>query len=67
MLQSPDMGQIPAEQAVRLFWQTRKDGWLQRLWARILHKPMKLLELDVTLCCQQVQKQPLRRPPDREY
>jgi hypothetical protein len=55
MLQSPNLSQIPIEQAVRLYWQTTKNGWFQRLWAWILHKPMKLLELDVTLCCQQVQ------------
>jgi hypothetical protein len=55
MLQSPYLGQTQIEQAVRLFWQTKKNGWFQRLWARIFHRPTKLRELDVTLCCQQVQ------------
>jgi hypothetical protein len=54
MMQSPNLGQIPTEQAVRLFWQMMNNGWFQQLWAWILHKPTKLLELDVTLCCQQV-------------
>jgi hypothetical protein len=55
MLDGQNLAQIPTEKAVRLFWQVSKSGWLQRLWARITHRPTKLLELDVTLCCQPVQ------------
>jgi hypothetical protein len=55
MISSPTLGQTQTDQAVHLFWQATKTGWLQRLWARITRRPTKLLELDVTLCCQPVQ------------
>jgi hypothetical protein len=40
---------------VRLFWQATKSGWWQRLWGWITRRPRKLLELEMTLCCQPVQ------------
>ena len=55
MLENPNISRLQTDQAVRLFWQATQSGWLQRLWARLTRRPTKLLELDVTLCCQPVQ------------
>src|SRR5512136_2185415 len=55
MLESQNLGQMQSDQAVRLFWQATKTGWWQRAWAWLTRRPTKLLELDVTLCCQPVQ------------
>lgn len=55
MIESPNLGQMQTERAVRLFWQSTKDGWLNRLWAWITRRPRRLLELEMTLCCNQVQ------------
>ena len=55
MMQSPDLGQTQTEQAVRLFWQMSKGGSLRWLWAKMTHRRARLLDLDETLCCNQVQ------------
>ncbi len=49
MLQITPMAQSQTGQAVNLFKQTELRGWFYRLWAKITHQPVHLLDLDDTL------------------
>jgi hypothetical protein len=54
MLQSTPFGQTCSNQALHLFRETTLQGWFRRLWARLLHRSSRLLDLDETLCCVEV-------------
>jgi len=41
--------------ALCLFRMTFRRGLLKRVWARLCHNPERLLELDETLCCNDIQ------------
>ena len=55
MLQSAPVNQVNSNQAVALFWQSSSHGWFYRLWARLTRRATRLLDLDDTLQCNQVQ------------
>lgn len=55
MMQTVPLNQPPSNQAVTLFWRTSSRGWFFRLWARLTHHATRLLDLEETLCCNQVQ------------
>jgi hypothetical protein len=55
MMQSASVNQVNSNQAVALFWQTSSRGWFYRLWARMTHRATRLLDLDDTMQCNQVQ------------
>lgn len=55
MTQNTSFGQIQSNQAVALFWETSSRGWFYRLWARLSHRALRLLNLDEVLCCNEVQ------------
>ena len=54
-MQNPAFGQTQSNRAVSLFWETISRGWLYRLWARLTHRSTRLLDLDETLCCSELQ------------
>jgi hypothetical protein len=55
MMQNPTVNQYPTDQAVALFRQTALRGWFHRLWAWLTHRTPRLLNLDETLCCTDVE------------
>jgi hypothetical protein len=55
MLQTTSFGQASPNQALRLFRETTLQGWFRRLWARLSHRSSRLLDLEETLCCTEVQ------------
>jgi hypothetical protein len=55
MMQPQPFSQTLVKQPIDLFREATLRAWLYRLWARLTRRSSRLLDLDETLCCTQVQ------------
>ncbi len=55
MMENLAYNKMRTPDTLRLFGKMMTSGWWHRLWARFLRHPVRLLELEETVCCSTIE------------